>query len=268
MATSNPAFANSSAFTGRGRVAAATPSVDELDALYARPSATPDQTDRMTYEDTIVKTMSLFAVLLVGAAIGWFIPALAIVGMIGGLVLGLVNSFKKQPSVGLIVAYAAFQGLFVGGISAFFESVPAWGGVVFQAILATLVTVGVVLALFASGKVRASAKATKIFLVAIIGYSVFGLINLGLMLFNAPVAGGAFGIYSLEGPFGIPLGVIIGAFAVLLASYSLVLDFDFIKRGVEGGLPSKFGWQAGFGLMVTIVWLYIEFLRIFALTRE
>ncbi|HEY8589029.1 MAG TPA: Bax inhibitor-1/YccA family protein [Naasia sp.] len=266
MATSNPAFANSPAFNGRG-AAAAIPSAVELDELYRRPSATPDQTDRMTYEDTIVKTVSLFAVLLVTAAIAWFIPALAFVGMIGGLILGLVNSFKKQPSVGLIVAYAAFQGLFVGGISAIFESVPEWGGVVFQAVLATLVTVGIVLALFASGKVRASARATKIFLVAIIAYSVFGLINLGLMLFNAPVAGGAFGLYSMDF-MGIPLGVIIGAFAVLLASYSLVLDFDFIKRGVEGGAPRKFGWQAGFGLMVTIVWLYIEFLRIFALTRE
>ncbi|BDI23807.1 Bax inhibitor-1/YccA family protein [Herbiconiux sp. L3-i23] len=265
MALSNPAFANSPAFNGRGVDGAVNASAQELDELYARPSATPDQTDRMSYEDTIVKTVGLFAVLLVTAAVGWFIPALMILGLIGGLVLGLVNSFKKQPSAGLIFAYAAFEGLFVGGISAMFDLI--WPGVVVQAVIATLVTVGVVLALFASGKVRASAKATKIFLVAIVAYGAFSLINLGMMLFNAPIAGGPFGILSNE-VFGIPLGVIIGALAVLLASYSLVLDFDFVKRGVESGAPRKFGWQAGFGIMVTVVWLYVEFLRIFALTRE
>jgi len=269
MALSNPAFSNNPAFNGRGVAVAKTASPAELNELYSRPSATPDQTDRMSYEDTIVKTVGLFIVLLATAAVGWFIPALAIIGLIGGFVLGLVNAFKKQPSVPLIVAYAAFEGLFVGGISAFFEMVPQWSGVVMQAVIATLVTVGVVLALFASGKVRASAKATKVFLVAMVAYGIFSLINLGMMFFDAPVAGGAFGVLSNDVPIlGIPLGVVIGALAVLMASYSLVLDFDFVKRGVESGAPRKFGWQAGFGIMVTVVWLYVEFLRIFALTRD
>src|SRR4051812_19968819 len=228
MASSNPAFANSPAFNGRGDVAARvnTPSAGDLDALYSRPSATPTETGRMTYEDTIVKTVSLFAVLLLGAAVGWFVPGLFIIGAIGGFALAMVNTFKRQPSVGLIVGYAAFEGLFVGGISAFFEM--AWPGVVVQAVLATLVTVGVVLALFASGKVRASARATKIFLVAMVSYLVFSLVNVALMLFNAPVAGGPFGMLSTAHIFGLPLGVVIGVLAVLLASYSLVLDFDYI----------------------------------------
>lgn len=265
MALSNPAFANSAAFNGRG--VAKTASAQELDELYSRPAATPDQTDRMGYEDTIVKTVGLFAVLLATAAIGWFIPALAIVGAIGGFILGLVNAFKKQPSVPLIVAYAALEGLFVGGISSFFEM--AWPGVVVQAVIATLVTVGVVLALFASGKVRASAKATKIFLVAIVAYALFSLVNLGMMLFGADIAGGPFGLRSADIPgTGIPFGLAIGALAVLLAAYSLVLDFDYVKRGVESGAPRKFGWQAGFGIMVTVVWLYVEFLRIFAIARD
>lgn len=266
--SSNPAFSNSPAFNGRGDVAARvnTPTADELDALYSRPSASSDDTGRMSYEDTLVKTVSLFAILLVAAAIGWFVPALAFVGLVGGLVLGLVNTFKRQPSAGLIAGYAAFEGLFVGGISAIFELM--WPGVVVQAVLATLVTVGVVLGLFASGKVRASARATKIFLVAMVAYLIFSLVNVGLMLFNAPVAGGPFGLYSSVTIMGIPLGVVIGVFAVLLASYSLVLDFDYVKRGVEGGLPRRFGWQAGFGIMVTVVWLYVEFLRLFALARQ
>src|SRR4051812_38424611 len=264
MASSNPAFANSPAFNGRGDVAARvnTPSAGDLDALYSRPSATPTETGRMTYEDTIVKTVSLFAVLLLGAAVGWFVPGLFIIGAIGGFALAMVNTFKRQPSAGLIIAYAALEGLFVGGISAFFEQ--AWGGVVVQAVLATLVTVGVVLALFASGKVRASARATKIFLVAMVGYLVFSVINVLLMVFGANIAGGPFGLNSTVEIMGIPLGLFIGVFAVLLASYSLVLDFDYVKRGVERGLPQKFGWQAGFGIMVTVVWLYVEFLRLFA----
>ncbi len=116
--SSNPAFSNSPAFNGRGDVAARVnaPSVEELDQLYNRPSATPVDTQRMTYEDTIVKTVSLFAVLLATAAVGWFFPPLAFVGMIAGLVLGLINTFKRQPSVALIVSYAAAEGLFVGGI--------------------------------------------------------------------------------------------------------------------------------------------------------
>ncbi len=271
MALSNPAFSNSPAFNGRGVASmnTATPSAADLDTMFQRPSATPTDTDRMSYEDTIVKTVSLFAVLLVTAAVGWFVPALAIVGMIGGLILGLVNSFKKVPSVPLIVAYAAFQGLFVGGISAFFEMVPNWGGVVMQAIIATLVTVGVVLALFASGKVRASAKMTKIFMVAMVAYLVFSLVNVGMMIFGAGAASGAFGLNSQPIPgTSIPIGLAIGALAVLLAAYSLVLDFDFVQRGVQSGAPRKYGWQAGFGIMVTIIWLYVEFLRIFALTRN
>jgi uncharacterized YccA/Bax inhibitor family protein len=266
--SSNPAFSNSSAFNGRGDVAARVnaPSPQELDELYNRPSATPVDTQRMTYEDTIVKTVSLFAVLLATAAVGWFVPGLFIVGMIAGLVLGLINTFKRQPSVPLIVGYAAAEGLFVGGISSLFERL--WPGVVVQAVIATLVTVGVVLALFASGKVRASARATKIFLVAMVAYLLFSLVNVGLMLFNAPIAGGAFGINSQMIPgTSIPFGVVIGALAVLLASYSLVLDFEYVKQGVQTGLPQKFGWQAGFGIMVTVVWLYVEFLRLFAILR-
>ena len=266
MALSNPAFSNSPAFNGRStRATVPTPSVDDLDALYSRPSATPADTDRMGYEDTIVKTVSLFAVLLVTAAIGWFVPALGIVGALVGFVLGLVNSFKKKPSVALIVTYAAFEGLFVGGISALLER--SFGGIVVQAVLATLVTVGVVLALFASGKVRASARATKIFMIAMVSYAVFALVNLGLSAFG--VIDGAFGMYSADIPgTNIPFGVAIGVLAVLLASYSLVLDFDFVQRGVKGGAPRIYGWQAAFGLMVTIVWLYVEFLRLFAIARD
>jgi uncharacterized YccA/Bax inhibitor family protein len=258
----NPTFSRNPAFNGRGGAPTQEVTPESLQAMYNAPSATAVDTGRMTYEDTITKTTGLFAVLLVGAAVGWLVPGLAIIGALVGFVLGLVNSFKRSPSVPLIVAYAAFEGLFVGGISQILDS--ALPGVAVQAVLATLVVVGVVLALFRSGKIRASARATKIFMIAMVSYLVFSLVNFGLVAFGA--IDNPFGVRGFE-IFGIPLGVVIGLLAVLMASYSLVLDFDFIQRGVQSGAPRKLGWQAAFGLMVTVVWLYVELLRIFAILR-
>jgi len=284
-AFNNPAFQDSrAASTYPGGPAAATqyappPAAEaaQLDGMYASPPAGARETGRMTVEDTVHKTLALFGVLVVTAVAGWMWtmagvtaanpnPTIApmLIGALGGFVLAMVNIFKKSPSVPLIVAYAAFEGLFVGGISAYFDFI--WPGIVFQATLATLTVVGVTLALFASGKIRASARATKIFLIAMVGYLVFSLVNLGLMLFNVPIAGGAFGLRSME-IFGIPLGVIIGVFVVIMAAYSLVLDFDQIQQGVRAGAPRKYGWVGAFGIMVTVVWLYVEILRILAILR-
>lgn len=256
----------------------------QLEGMFTAPPAGAIQTGRMTVEDTVMKTLSLFAVLLVTAVVGWvwtlggaFSPDQVvsaeqvtilpwILGMLGGFVLALVVSFTSRKKVrpALIFGYAAFEGLFVGGISAYFELL--WPGIVIQAALATFAVVGVVLALFASGKVRASARANKIFLVALLGYMVFGLLNLVLMWTG--VTQGMFGLYSAPSPiFGLPWGVIIGAFVVLLASYSLVQDFDQIQQGVRNGAPRELGWVGGFGIMVTVVWLYIEILRIIAILR-
>jgi uncharacterized YccA/Bax inhibitor family protein len=253
----------------------------QLEGMYAAPAAGARETDRMTVEDTVWKTVGLFAILLVTAAVGWvwtlggLSPMTArsvsilpwIIGALGGFVLSLAVIFTSRKKVrpALIFAYAAFEGLFVGGISAFFEY--QWPGIVFQATLATLVVVGVTLALFASGKVRASKRATKIFMVAMIGYLVFSLINIGLMLFNVPIAGGAFGMLSSVKIMGIPLGVIIGILVVIMAAYSLVLDFDQVQQGVRNGAPRQYAWLGAFGIMVTVVWLYVEILRILAILR-
>jgi len=272
MASRNPALSNSPAFKPNNRAAFAAPATGvaetegDLEKLYSSPAATSADTDRMSYEDTIGKTVVLFIVLLLGAGLGWMFPVLTIPGAIVGLGLGLVNSFKRSPSAPLIIAYAAAQGLFVGGISQIFEHL--WSGIVFQAVVATMVVFGVTLALFASGKIRASKRATKIFLVAMIGYVVFSLVNVALMMFGGVDSSLAFGLRSQAVIFGIPLGIVIGVLAVLMAAYSLVLDFDFIKNGVANRAPRAFGWYGAFGLMVTIIWLYVEFLRMFAIARN
>ncbi|GAA1687134.1 Bax inhibitor-1/YccA family protein [Microcella alkalica] len=265
MATSNPAFSNSPAFTHNATKAiqfSQTPSAEQLDELYGRPAATAEQTDRMTYENTIQKIVGSFAVLLAAAAIGWFVPLLAIPAAIAGFVVSLVLIFKKKPSAPLTLAYAALEGLFVGGISAIFEQIAP--GVATQAVIATFVIIGVVLVLFRSGKIRASKRATKVFMIAIIGYAVFSLINLGLIVFG--VNSDPWGMRGGE-IFGIPVALLLGVLVILLASYSLVLDFDSIQQGVRRGAPAAFGWQAAFGIMVTVVWLYIEILRMLAILR-
>ncbi len=260
----NPAFSNSPAFSVRAAQRAAqrgdaptVPTSGQLQEHFSLPSATEAQMERMSYEDTIFKTFAGFAVLLVGAAIGWFLPFLAIVGGIAGFVLAMVNIFKKKPSPALVVLYAFAEGLLVGGVSSFYATL--WDGIIPIALLGTLGVVGVTLALFASGKVRASKRATQIFLVAIIGYAAFSLINVGLMLFG--VTDSMFGLRDME-IFGIPLGIPLGILVVLLGAYSLVLDFEQVKRGVETGQPRIYGWTAAFGIMVTVVWLYLEILRL------
>ncbi|MGV8885915.1 MAG: Bax inhibitor-1/YccA family membrane protein [Microbacteriaceae bacterium] len=267
-ASSNPAFNNSPAFSmdSRKAVQFARPvSSTELDDMYGRPSASPDAQGRMTYEDTYVKIAISFGILLVGAAVGWVIPLLAFPAAIVGLVLALVNIFKKQPSRGLILAYAAVEGVFVGGISALFEV--KYPGIAVQAVIGTLIVVGVTLALFASGKIRASKRATQVFLVAMVSYAGFSIVNLVLMLTGA--TDGNFGLRSQESFIpGVPWGALIGIFVILLAAYSLVLDFTTVKTGVERGAPRVYGWQAAFGIMVTVVWLYVEILRLIAIFRD
>ncbi|WP_168914962.1 Bax inhibitor-1/YccA family protein [Microcella flavibacter] len=265
--SSNPAFSRNPAFsTGatKGLQVANAPTAEQLDEMYGRPSATAADTERMTYENTITKIVIAFVVLLAGAALGWVVPVLAIPAAIAGFVLALVLIFKKKPSAPLTLAYSAMQGLFVGGISAIFEAMPNMEGVVSQAVIATLVIVGVVLALFRSGKIRASKRATKIFLIAMVGYAVFSLINIGLIVFGANTDP-----WGLRGGeiFGIPVALLIGVFVVLMASYSLVLDFDSVQQGVRQGAPAAFGWAAAFGIMMTVVWLYLELLRMLAILR-
>jgi uncharacterized YccA/Bax inhibitor family protein len=276
---SNPALSNNPALNGK------TLTADELRRIYDQPAAQTQRpgidepvaeagfggaqppvvtpSDRpMTYENTISKTVMLFLIVLVFGAIGWFMPILALPAAIVGLVLGLVNSFKKEPSVPLIVLYAVFQGVFLGGISGIFEA--QWAGIVSQAVIGTLSVFGVTLLLFRSGKVRTSPKMTKIVLIAMVGYLVFSLINFGMIMFGA--TDDPWGMRGVT-VFGIPLGVVIGLLAVFLAAYSLVMDFELIQNGVKNRVPEKWAWSAAFGLMVTLIWLYVEILRILAILR-
>jgi len=229
-----------------------------LNQMYDAPSATTADTKRLTYDDVIMKTGGLLALLVVVGAATWVVaPGIWPIGAVVGLVLGLVNAFKRNPSPLLITLYTVAQGVFLGGISAFYESF--YDGVVPSAVVATVATFAAALFLFKSGKVRVTPKFTRWLLIAMVGYLACSLVNVGLILF---------GVLDGWGLRGGTLGIVISLVAVGLAAASLIVDFDSIKRGVEGGVPAKFAWSAAFGLLVTLVWLYLEFLRLFAILQS
>lgn len=219
-------------------------------------------TSVMTMDNTIRKSIILFAIVLAGAGVGWFIPGVYFIAGLIGFALSMVIIFKKAINVPLIVAYAAAEGVFVGGLSSVLENV--YPGIVMQAVLATFAVIGTTLALFTSGRIRTSPRMTKFFLIAMASYFVFSLINLGLQLTG--IAGGDWGLYSAT-VFGIPLGFVLGIFAVLMGAYSLVMDFEHIQHGVQNHLPEKYGWLASFGLIVTVIWIYVEILRLISIIR-
>jgi uncharacterized YccA/Bax inhibitor family protein len=261
MESRNPVFSRSKAFKGGGYATfneAPPASASQLQEMYSAPPATGIDTGRMTMDDVVVKTGLMFAVLLPLAAFNYWYQSglLTILGVIGGLVLGLVIAFKQSTNAALILTYAAAEGLFLGGISRVFEE--QWNGIVPQAVLATLAVFGVALGAYKSGRVRATPKFKRTVLIAMGGYLVFCLVNLVVMM-----AGGG-------GEFGLrqgPLGIMVGLFAVGLAAAMLILDFDFAEQGVKNGLPERYSWLAAFGLVVTLVWLYIELLRLIAILR-
>ncbi|MCB5291652.1 Bax inhibitor-1/YccA family membrane protein [Arthrobacter sp. SO3] len=241
---------------------------DQLQDMYNRPAAGPADTGRMTYDDVIMKTTACLAAVVAGAAVTLLVaPGLAnllmIVGALGGFALALVNTFKKQPSPALILAYAALEGLFLGGLTRILDGM--YPGVGLQAVIGTLSVFAVTLVLFKNGKVRATPKAMRFFMIATIGYAVFALINM-VMVWTGAVDS-PFGLRTSVEIFGIPLGVFIGLLAIGLAAFSLVMDFTSIEAGVRSGAPQRFSWTAAFGLTVTLVWLYVEIIRLLAILR-
>lgn len=209
--------------------------------------------ERLTMNDVMVKTGINLGLVAVGAAVAWNAPVLLLLGMVGGLVLGLVNSFKKKVSPILVMTYALMEGLLLGGLSAVVDM--RYPGVAVQAVLATLVVAGTTLALFANGKLRATPKLNKIFMIGAIGYMAYGLIS----ILGAGIFGSSLNSFSIG---GIPLGLVVGLFAVALATYSLLLDFTTTSEAVEAGLPERESWRLAFGLTASLVWLYVEILRV------
>lgn len=221
----------------------------------------------MTLEGALTRTFISFAVLLGGAVLGWMFPFGPVIGFSAliAFVLAMVSVFRKEPSVGLTLAYAVFEGIAVGGISRGYQDFIG-DGIVTQAVWGTLGVVGAVLLLFRSGKVHTSARGNRIWRVLFVGYISYTLVNIILVALgtvNSP-----FGLDSSVSVFGVPLGIVVGLVVVGLACYSLVGDFEYVQQGIENKVDAKYEWTAAFGIMVTVVWLYLHILRILALARR
>ena len=234
---------------------------DQLEQSYNAPAASSMRTGRMTIEDVVAKTGFLFAILVVVGALAWSMNLGAlglIVGFLGGFILAMVISFSKNIKPGLVIAYAGLEGLALGTLSSYYESF--YPGIVSQAVIGTVAAFAGVLVMYRNGTLRATPQFTRAVMGAAIGYFILGLASLIASFFGV---GQGYGFYGVSG-----LGLLLAVAGVGLASLFLVLDFDQIEKGVAAGVPEKESWRASFGLMVTVVWLYLEVLRLISILRN
>ena len=242
---------------------------DQLQDRYNQPSAGPVQMGRLTLDDVVMKTLFLFGIVVLVAAATWITVAdparqslsvpLMLAGMFGGLAVGLVIAFKKAISVPLIVLYAVLEGLLVGAISMVFEH--AYPGIVTTAVIATTSTFAGMFLAWKFGIIKVTDKSRRIFGMAIMGYLLFSLVNVAAAFMGV---GNSWGFGGKSGILGIGISVL----GVGLASYSLAINFDSVDRAVAAQLPEKYSWLMAHGLIVTLVWLYLEILRLLARLRE
>jgi len=245
MRTANPALSDDT-FTGFGRVA---------------------REEQMTIQGTVQQAVLLLMCVFLTAAWTWtlfyrtmrpqtVLPLLAI-GAIGGLIVALVTVFKQSWAPVTAPIYALLEGLVIGGVSAVAEA--QFPGIVIQAVGLTFGTCLALLLAYKSGMIRASENFKLGVVAATGGIALFYLLSLILGLFGVRISF----LYQSG-----PLGIAFSLFVVVIAALNLVLDFDFIEQGAGAGAPRYMEWYAAFGLMVTLIWLYLEILRLLMKLRS
>jgi uncharacterized YccA/Bax inhibitor family protein len=231
----------------------------------------------MTVNGVISATATLFVLLLASAAVGWIMtggptevvladgstgfeygfPGLAIAGVLVGFGLAILLRFKPHLAKIIAPIYAIVEGLVVGSISRVYETY--YNGIVVQAAGATVAVFAVMLLLYRTRIINVTERFRKVVVTATMGVMVFYGVSLLINLF-----GGSVSFLSSPSLLGIGFSVLVAG----LAAFNLALDFDFIERGAKQGLDKKFEWYAAFGLLVTIIWLYLELLRLLSKLRE
>jgi uncharacterized YccA/Bax inhibitor family protein len=234
------------------------------DSTFEIPNVTGE---RMTLGGTVNKTAMLLALTLITAVYTWGVyqetrnPAsvqgLMLIGAIGGLVVALVTVFRAQSAPYTAPIYALLEGLFLGGVSAIFEA--RFQGIVIQAVALTFGTLFCLLAAYRSGLIKATENFKLGVVAATGGIALLYLVNIVLAMFGHPI-----GFIHESGTAGI----LFSGFVVVIAALNLVLDFDFIERGAEQGAPKYMEWYGAFGLLVTLIWLYLEILRLLGKSRD
>jgi uncharacterized YccA/Bax inhibitor family protein len=261
------------------------PPVDDLEQAYRQPSyggPTPPPTDitkgygggsggripaaptrYMTLDDVIVRTGAMLGVLLLAGAATWVLTpessagGLIAVGALGGLALALYMAFTMRANAVTALLYAALQGVALGAISRAFEQ---WRhGIVVQALTGTVLVAGGMLIAYRIGAIRVTPRFTKIVFASTLGVLGLMVVNLVAYLFHP----GGLGLRD-----GGALAILFSLLCIGIAAMNLAVDFEVIQQGIRNGADEKFAWYASFGLTVTLVWLYLEILRLLGYLRE
>jgi len=223
---------------------------------YAQSPYAPPATRYMTMDDVVQKTGLSFLVTVVSAAVTWaLLPqalafGLALPAVLVALVLGLVISFKQIANPVATLSYGALYGIALGAISEAFNQI--WPGIVMQALVGTFGVFAGMLVVYKTGAIKVTPKLTRWIVGALVGVLV-------LMVFN--LVAGLFG-FETGLREGGPLGIIFSLVVIGVAAFSLLLDFDMADEAIRRGAPAKFAWYIAFGLLITVVWLYLEILRL------
>jgi uncharacterized YccA/Bax inhibitor family protein len=225
--------------------------------------------ERMTLQGTINKSFLLLVVLLAGAFWPWsqylttgdasVVTAPLMIGAIGGFILALIISFKANLAPVLSIPYAALEGLVLGSLSAIFER--RYPGIAIQAVGLTFAVFAVMLVAYKLGIIRATERFRAVVIGATLSIAVVYAISMIL------------GMFHVQAPLmvlnsGTPLGIIISLVIVGVAALNLILDFNFIESGAAQGAPRYMEWYGAFALLVTMVWLYLEILRLLSKVRR
>jgi uncharacterized YccA/Bax inhibitor family protein len=253
-ATSNPAFRNLPR-NGYGNYAGFNPQAQAggppQQQQYGAFGGTAAERP-MTIDDVVVKTAITLAVAVATGVLtvlfhAW---ALALPALIIGLVVSMIIIFKRTPNAALVLTYSAAEGVLLGAITGLFDSF--YPGIAFQAILGTFGVFAAMLIVYKTGAVKVTPRLTKWIIGATVGAVFVMLADLLVNLF-----GGNLGIRD-----GSPLSIVFSLLVIGIAAFNLLLDFEQADQMIRGGYPAKWAWYAAFGLMTTLVWLYLEILRL------
>ncbi|MEW2323827.1 Bax inhibitor-1/YccA family protein [Streptomyces griseoincarnatus] len=252
-----------------GNPYAQNPYAQQQQQQYGAPPQAPAAAGRMTIDDVVMRTGTTLGVLIVTAALAWaLLPVddanigrsygIGIGSALIAMVLGFVQAFKRKASPALILTYAAFEGVFLGVISSVVDNRIA-DGAAMQAVLGTMAVFAGVLVAYKAGWIRVNRRFYGFVMAAALGFILLMAVNL---LFA--VIGGGDGLGFRSGA----LGVLFGVVGIILGACFLALDFKQVEDGIAYGAPREEAWLAAFGLTLTLVWIYLEFLRLISILNS
>jgi uncharacterized YccA/Bax inhibitor family protein len=254
--SSNPAFKG----IDKALAADQAPSAGYLQQMFDQPAyAGPRTPARMlTLDDVVAKTATVLSVAVVAGGLTAYFQAYALIvpALIVGLVLSVVVIARRSTNPALILGYAVAEGVLLGGITGWFDQI--YPGIALQAIIGTVGVFGGMLFVYKTGAIRVTPRFTKLLLGAMVGVVILMLFNLVMSLFGVDT-----GLRSGGG-----VAIVFSLVCIVIAALSFLMDFDQIDRAMKIGVPAQFAWYFAFGLMVTLVWLYLEILQLLSYMRN